>query len=117
MNFINSYKRLEQLCNDMFNDKHGISIYIDKLSKIDNKNIDLKKLKHCRYLRNKIVHEPNCTEENMCKPEDVKFLNDFYKRIKNHEDPLSKDKRNKPYKLLVIIILLTLLLILWFKKN
>ena len=64
----------------MFNDKHGISIYIDKLSKIDNKNIDLKKLKHCRYLRNKIVHEPNCTEENMCKPEDVKFLNDFYKK-------------------------------------
>ena len=27
MKFIDSYKRLEQLCNDMFNDKHGISIY------------------------------------------------------------------------------------------
>lgn len=111
MNFINSYKRLEQLCNDMFNDKHGISIYIDKLSKIDNKNIDLKKLKHCRYLRNKIVHEPNCTEENMCKPEDIKFLNDFYKKIKNHADPLSKHNENKPYKLLIILLIIILILL------
>ena len=119
MNFINSYKRLEQLCNDMFNDKHGISIYIDKLSKIDDKDKDLKKLKHCRYFRNKIVHEPNCTEDNMCKPEDVKFLNDFYKKIKNHEDPLSKHKKNKPYKLflIILIIILVLICILWFKKN
>ena len=116
MNFINSYKRLEQLCNDMFDDKHGISIYIDKLSKIDDKNIDLKKLKHCRYLRNKIVHEPNCTEENMCKPEDVKFLNDFYKRIKNHTDPLSQSNKKKPYKLLFIILII-LIIILCLMKN
>ena len=74
MKFIDSYKRLEQLCNDMFNDKHGVSIYIDKLSKIDDKNKDLKKLKHCRYLRNKIVHEPNCTEDNMCNLKMLNFL-------------------------------------------
>lgn len=111
MKFIDSYKRLEQLCNDMFNDKHGISIYIDKLFKIDNKNIDLKKLKHCRYLRNKIVHEPNCIEENMCKPEDIKFLNDFYKKIKNHADPLSKHNENKPYKLLIILLIIILILL------
>ena len=113
MNFIDSYKRLEQLCNDMFNDKHGISIYIDKLSKIDDKNIDLKKLKHCRYLRNKIVHEPNCTEENMCKPEDVKFLNDFYKRIKNHTDPLSRCSHNNHCRSLLILTLLILGILLF----
>ena len=113
MNFINSYKRLEQLCNDMFNDKHGISIYIDKLSKIDDKDKDLKKLKHCRYLRNKIVHEPNCTEENMCKPEDVKFLNDFYKRIKNHTDPLSRCSHNNHCRFLLILTLLILGILLF----
>ena len=117
MKFLDSYKRLEQLCNDMFDDKHGISIYIDKLSKIDNKNNDLKKLKHCRYLRNKIVHEPNCAEENMCKSEDIKFLNDFYKRIKNHTDPLSRynHKNHCRFLLILTLLILGILLFLLFR--
>lgn len=73
MKFIDSYKRLEQLCNDMFNDKHGISIYIDKMINtsngcyyVDSWNEDLKQLKHYRWVRNKIVHEPDYTEEDLC---------------------------------------------------
>lgn len=96
MNFINSYKRLEQLCNDMFNDKHGISIYIDKMLNtsngyyyVDGWNEDLKRLKHYRWVRNKIVHEPDYTEEDLCEPNDEVWLNNFYNRILNQNDPLT----------------------------
>ena len=96
MNFINSYKRLEQLCNDMFNDKHGVSIYIDKMINtsngcyyVDSWNEDLKKLKHYRWVRNKIVHEPDYTEEDLCEHNDEVWLNNFYNRILNQKDPLA----------------------------
>lgn len=96
MNFINSYKRLEQLCNDMFNDKHGISIYIDKMINtsngcyyVDSWDEDLKQLKHYRWIRNKIVHEPDYTEEDLCEHNDEVWLNNFYNRILNQKDPLA----------------------------
>ena len=118
MNFINSYKKLEQLCNTMFDSKHGISIYIDKLSKIDNKDKDLKKLKHCRYLRNKIVHEPNCTEEKMCKKEDLEFLNCFYKKINSKKDPLYMYKKGLKQKIIncMLIIILIIVFIILLKS-
>ena len=31
MNFIDSYKKLEKLCNEMYGDKHGVSLYIDEM--------------------------------------------------------------------------------------
>ena len=40
-------------------------------------------------LRNKIVHEPDCTEKNMCEPGDEKWLEDFYSRIMKQSDPLA----------------------------
>ena len=96
MNFINSYKRLEQLCNDMFNDKHGVSIYIDKMVNTSNGcyyvgswNEDLKQLKHYRWVRNKIVHEPDYTEEDLCEHNDEVWLSNFYNRILNQKDPLT----------------------------
>lgn len=93
MKFIDSYKRLEKLCNEMYNDNHGLSLYIDELAKISNKNLsfsqDLKRLKHYRWIRNQIVHEPGCTEENMCNSDDVRYIEDFYFKILNSTDPLS----------------------------
>ena len=50
---------------------------------------DLKNLKHYRWVRNQISHEPGCTESNMCEPEDVTWLDQFYARIMNQTDPLS----------------------------
>ena len=31
MNFIDSYKKLEKLCNEMYGDKQGVSLYIDEM--------------------------------------------------------------------------------------
>lgn len=95
MSFIDSYKRLEKLCNEMYGDTHGLSTYIDEMiGKPDGSyyvsgwNEDLKQLKHYRWVRNQIVHEPGCTEENMCEPDDMRWLDNFYSRIMSTNDPL-----------------------------
>ena len=96
MGFINSYKHLEKLCGEIFADNGRISAYIDEMYAtpqgsryVKSWNEDLRKLKHYRWLRNQIVHEPDCSEENMCTPEDELWIDDFYSRILNQTDPLA----------------------------
>lgn len=96
MGFIDSYKHLEKLCGDLLNDDRRVSAYIDEMLNsprgayyVKTWDEDLKKLKHYRWVRNQIAHEPGCTEENMCEPKDELWLDEFYSRILNQTDPLS----------------------------
>lgn len=96
MGFIESYKKLEKLCGEMYNDNHGLSVYIDEMIKAPNGayyvpkwNEDLKQLKHYRWIRNQIVHEPGCTEENMCDSKDVQWIDSFYSRMMSVSDQLA----------------------------
>lgn len=102
MNFIDAYKRLEKLCSEMYGNHHGITSYIDEMKNISDGssyvsgwNADLKQLKHYRWVRNKIVHEPGYTEENMCEPGDSKWLLAFHSRILAQNDPLSMYRKGK----------------------
>ena len=104
MGFIESYKRLEKLCGDLLNDDRRVSAYIDEMISLPRGSYlvrgwddDLKQLKHYRWVRNQIVHEPACSEENMCEPSDVVWIDDFYSRIMNQTDPLAMyRKATKP---------------------
>ena len=96
MGFIDSYKHLEKLCGDMLQTQHGISAYIDDMGNtpkgsylVQGWDEDFKRLKHYRWIRNQIAHEPNCTEENMCEYVDAQWIDDFYDRIMNQSDPLA----------------------------
>lgn len=96
MRFIDSYKQLEKLCNEIYNDNHGVSAYINDMQNktqgsglVRGWDADLKQLKHYRRIRNQIVHEPNCTEENMCELRDAEWVEDFYSRIMSGNDPLT----------------------------
>ncbi len=96
MGFIDSYKRLEKLCGEVLNDDRRISAYIDEMVNnprgsyyVRTWDDDLKKLKHYRWVRNKITHEPGYNEDNMCEPSDTWWLDDFYLRIMNQNDPLT----------------------------
>jgi len=96
MHFIDSYKRLEKLCGDLLNSERPISAYIDEMEskprgafRVPSWSDDLKKLKHYRWVRNKISHEPGYTEENMCSADDALWLDQFYARIINQTDPLA----------------------------
>ena len=104
MGFIESYKHLEKLCGDMLQTQHGISVYIDDIGNTPKGSYlaqgwdeDFKRLKHYRWIRNKIAHEPNCTKENMCEYGDAQWIDDFYDKIMNQSDPLAMyRKATKP---------------------
>ena len=96
MGFIDSYKHLEKLCGEVLNDDRRVSAYIDEMLRtprgsyyVKTWDEDLKNLKHYRWVRNQISHEPGCTEQNMCEPSDTLWLDEFYSRIMSQEDPLA----------------------------
>ena len=100
MGFLESYKRLERLCRDVMDDDRRVSAYIDEMirltdgsRRVSGWDRDLKQLKHYRWVRNQIVHDPDCSEENMCGPEDVRWIEDFHARIMNQTDPLALYRR------------------------
>ena len=105
MSFIDSYKRLEKLCSEIYNDNHGVSSYIEEMINtpigaryVPGWDEDLKQLKHYRWVRNQIVHEPGCTEENMCEPGDAEWLDNFRSRIMSGSDPLTLYRKIKSSK-------------------
>lgn len=94
--FLDSYKRLEKLCGDVMGDPRRVSAYIEEMEGIPSGGRyvagwrdDLRRLKHYRWVRNRIVHEPDCTEENLCTQEDEEWLAFFYDRIMDQTDPLA----------------------------
>lgn len=96
MGFIDSYKHLEKLCGEVLNNERRVSAYIDEMLNTPRGSYlvrgwddDLKQLKHYRWVRNQIAHEPGCSESNMCTPEDALWLDNFYTRIMNQTDPLT----------------------------
>lgn len=102
MGFIDSYKRLEKLCGDLLNVNNGITEYINEMEHtaqgaflVPSWNTDFANLKNYRHIRNQIAHEPNCSEENMCSPEDEKWIEEFYSRIMNRTDPLALYRTEK----------------------
>jgi hypothetical protein len=96
MGFIDSYKWLEKLCGEILDDDRRVSAYIDEMNNtpqgahlVCGWDDDLKQLKHYRWIRNQIVHDPGCTEENMCSDYDTQWITNFYSRIMNQTDPLA----------------------------
>lgn len=96
MGFIDAYKQLEKLCGEILNDDRRVSAYIDEMLNtpqgsylVSGWGEDLKQLKHYRWIRNQIVHDPGCNEENMCSDDDTQWLVGFYSRIMNQTDPLA----------------------------
>ena len=105
MGFLEAYKRLEKLCGEILNDERKISAYIDEMKNIPQGGYlvqgwddDFKKLKHYRWIRNQIVHNPDCTEENMCNSSDTQWILAFYARIMNRTDPLTLYRKATQYR-------------------
>ena len=96
MSFIESYKHLDKICGEMFETQYGVSAYIEEMINTPRGSYlvrgwddDLKQLKHYRWVRNQIVHEPDRYEETMCEAGDDEWLDDFYERIINQTDTLA----------------------------
>lgn len=96
MSFMDSYKHLEKICGEIYNEPKGVTAYIDEMVSISDGKFyvsgwedDLKNLKYYRFIRNRIAHDVACTEDNMCSLEDIAWLDNFYSKILNRTDPLS----------------------------
>ena len=93
LDYLESYKRLDQLCRDMFRNKDGVTEYINQMdrvisrinSKPDWRNF-YSRLKYQRRLRNDLVHNTECS---YCTEEDIDEIEYFFDLILKQEDPLA----------------------------
>lgn len=122
MGFMDSYKKLDRLCSDVYGYRNGLSAYIESMKRINDGAYhtegwkeDLKQLKHYRWIRNRIAHDPGCTEKTMCRRGDEEWLEDFYIRVKSHEDPLAVyyecESRRKKKALKFMSVILAVMLV------
>ncbi len=97
MSFMDSYKRLDNLCKTFPDYPKGISSYIEimeccKQSRYQcigwNNDYDL--LKAYRHVRNQIAHENGVYEDEVCESGDEEWLNAFRMRVLEQTDPLSR---------------------------
>ena len=93
MEFMNSYKRLDNLCRDM--NGIGITGYIEDREIAANGAYyvhgwkeDYLQLKRYRHIRNRIAHENDIDEFDICSDQDEIWLRAFYQRIMTQKDPL-----------------------------
>lgn len=93
LDYLESYKRLDQLCRDMFRTKDGVTEYINQMDRVISK-INSKqdwrnfysRLKYQRRLRNDLVHNTECLD---CTEEDIDEIEYFFDLILKQEDPLA----------------------------
>lgn len=94
LEFLEEYKHLEKLLNDVFEVQHGVSEYIKILEEKEHLGShivtgwtdDYYGLKHVRHIRNKITHDQDASG---CEENDIYFVKDFYERVMNQSDPLT----------------------------
>lgn len=95
--FTREFNRLEKLCNEMYDDIHGVSRYLKEMENVDSALSNAvpewkdtyRTLKHVRWARNKLVHE----EEVHYTREDIQWLKEFYQKMMDGEDPLSMSEK------------------------
>ena len=93
-----SFGALEQLCNQLYKDHHGVSRYIEKMEELEDKGsryVDdwytcYRHLKQIRYKRNKLSHGEVPFDSPFVEKEDVLFARDFRESILNATDPLAR---------------------------
>ena len=92
--FFEKYKKLEKFCNEIFNSKEGVKLYIEYLEEnveageriVPSWKDDYYLFKHLRYVRNQIAHFND--DGYVCTSDDIKKVDDFYDRFLNQKDPI-----------------------------
>ena len=97
--FFEAYKRLDNLCSDIYGCRNGISQYIEDMERMSYQERlavpsweqVYKTLKHLRWMRNRIAHDSG--EIQICKECDIQDVNHFYGDIMSGCDPLTQLRR------------------------
>ena len=109
---LEEYKYVDSICRDMLSAEKGVTAYIEQMEatqpvvryKIVGWDDDYRKLKHIRWLRNKIAHSTGNVE---CMPSDVDSYN-----------PDSSSRRRKALIAIVSVAALAVIagVIIWLLK-
>lgn len=96
LDFLEAYKKLDELCKQFLSNNRGISEYIDEMNKESQGRLlvwgwekDYKQLKRMRWIRNKLVHETTSFQEGLFDKKDIEWLQNFSLRMKECTDPFS----------------------------
>jgi len=97
--FLESFKRAEKLCSDMYGEAHGITVYINNMERAMAQGAGTvpgwrdyyNTLKHIRWVRNNLVHEVN---PNSASSDDLRSIRNFYDDVLNRRDPLALLKKH-----------------------
>ncbi len=97
--FFEAYKRLDNICSDLYSTRNGISEYITDMETkasqghllIPSWDSDYKSLKHIRWVRNRIAHDAD--DSQISEPSDLSFAKDFHHRILSEKDPLTLHRK------------------------
>lgn len=92
--FFEEYKKLDNLCKDLFRSNLGVTKYIEEMEKtpfIDRRLVNswnnyYDMLKHVKWIRNNIAHN---NEYSGCNKDDVENIKNFYQQIIEQKDPFS----------------------------
>ncbi len=97
MSFMDSYKRLDNLCKTFPDYPKGISSYIEVMERSNqiryrhmSWSSDYDRLKNYRYIRNRIAHDNGVYEDEVCDSDDIDWLENFHARLLNQTDPLGQ---------------------------
>lgn len=106
LEFLDTYKKLDELCRQLFLSDKGVSQYIDEMSsegygkwRVAGWERDYKRLKNIRWIRNRLVHDRDSFESDLVNEKDIEWMRTFYQRIMECTDPFSllpqSDKINR----------------------
>lgn len=104
---VEKFGELEKLCNEIYGDKHGVTLYINEMhqnaqdysQKIPEYNQTLKRLRDIRHKRNKLSHGEVAFDTPYADESDIMFATEFKRKILKNEDPLSVIyKKSSPIK-------------------
>ncbi len=88
MGFMDSYKRLDNLCKTFSCYPKGVSSYIEIMDRSFQSqhmctgwSSDYDRLKKYHYIRNRIAHDNDVYENDLCNSSDIEWLENFCSRI------------------------------------
>ncbi len=97
VDFIENYKKLDNLIKDMYATKDGVTTYINEMENVSYKlrsqfvdwESTYKNLKHMRWVRNQLSHNIGAFKEEICTQNDIEWIKYFYKSLMDCDDCLT----------------------------
>ena len=95
--FFDLFTKVDKLCIDIYQNEHGLADYVEDMRSISTCTVeeipdwgaDLFQLITLRNIRNSLINTPGAFSEEVCTQEQVDWLERFYQRIMDRQDPLA----------------------------